>query len=65
MRVYRMRTYSGEEGEVIRWFARKADAIDAIKDRMANGEFSAIEEYQQAVADVAALREHLEWLAAY
>ena len=42
-----------------------ADAIDAIKDRMADGEFSAIEEYQQAVADVAALREHLDWLAAY
>ena len=32
MRVYRMRTYSGEEGEVIRWFARKADAIKAIDD---------------------------------
>jgi hypothetical protein len=29
MRAYRMRTYSGEEGECIEWYARKREATEA------------------------------------
>ena len=32
MRVYRMRTYSSEEGECIEWYARKKDAVEAIEN---------------------------------
>jgi hypothetical protein len=32
MRVYRMRTYSSEEGECIEWYARKKDAAEAIEN---------------------------------